>query len=366
MSWTVTKIVMGLRNLTPSEKAVANVLAYHATPDGSNAYPSMSTIAAEAGLKHRQSAQRIMARLEKKGVIEAYTKKKGGRSCPTRYRFLPEKCNSELQITGEESATGEAESATGDPLKCNPGSTKVQPYGCTKGPEGTRKEEKKSSNVSSLLPSEGRSKPTPTPSQEEVNELCAELHQIGTNANQSHPGFHGKNRVEVGKLLSTYTADELREAYAAFVKHRDDFAIQHAPKHFVEGGVHDVITPLRKRKRDRKMLEEKWRQAKIGQHRTEVIRAMLEEQEELGKHEPPDSPIRQRYDLAGRIEGASPLSRRDERAALVKLRDEAARQPEFQAALKARLDEEKFDPGSCGGTDDIILQREVEFADAFV
>ena len=89
MSWELTGAVLRLRNLTPTEKAVAHSLAYHAPKNGS-AHPSMATIALEAGLGSRRAAILVVRRLEAKGVISATTSKKGGRKNPTRYQFNSE------------------------------------------------------------------------------------------------------------------------------------------------------------------------------------------------------------------------------------------------------------------------------------
>jgi hypothetical protein len=47
----------------------------------------METIAFEAGLKNRTAAQKVVRRLEAKGLISATSSKKGGRKNPTRYQF---------------------------------------------------------------------------------------------------------------------------------------------------------------------------------------------------------------------------------------------------------------------------------------
>ena len=86
MSWELTRYVLTLRNLTPTEKAVAHCLACHAPKHGS-AYPSMETIAIESGLGNRTAAQKVVRRLEAKGVISPTTSKKGGRRNPTHYQF---------------------------------------------------------------------------------------------------------------------------------------------------------------------------------------------------------------------------------------------------------------------------------------
>jgi hypothetical protein len=85
MSYKITRLVLELNGLTPTEKAVAHCLAYHAKEDGTDSYPSMATIARESGLKDRRSAQRIVRRLEQKSVVLS-DDKSGGRFS-TRYRF---------------------------------------------------------------------------------------------------------------------------------------------------------------------------------------------------------------------------------------------------------------------------------------
>ena len=114
MSYIVTKFVLELKQLTPSEKAVAHSLAYHAHADGADAYPSMSMIAAEAGLKNRRMPERIVRRLEAKGIIAAVSPKSGGRYKSTHYRFnlensvpivFPGRCPDKLRPCRSETAS---------------------------------------------------------------------------------------------------------------------------------------------------------------------------------------------------------------------------------------------------------------------
>jgi hypothetical protein len=63
MSVRATNFVRRLRGLSPEEKAVAFVLADHDNHKGDGAYPSMKTVAQEAGLKNRETASRIAKRL---------------------------------------------------------------------------------------------------------------------------------------------------------------------------------------------------------------------------------------------------------------------------------------------------------------
>lgn len=147
MSYVFTKFVHELTGLTVAEKAVAGVLAYHANPDGRNSYPSMSTIAAKAGFKTRRHAQRVIRRLEKKGIIVAETDKSGGRSRTTRYRFNMGNSGQADALSAEESAT---ESASTEALNCDNSAPKQRSGYRTKGPERSRKENNATSQASPL------------------------------------------------------------------------------------------------------------------------------------------------------------------------------------------------------------------------
>lgn len=79
MSFQATKFVIGLTDLTPSQKAVAHVFAYHADLKDSTSYPSMERVAQESGFKSRRTARRIVRQLEKRGLLIAASAKTGGR-----------------------------------------------------------------------------------------------------------------------------------------------------------------------------------------------------------------------------------------------------------------------------------------------
>ena len=162
MSYHVTKHVLELQGLTPAEKSVLHCLAFYAHEDGTQTWPSMTRIANEAGLSCRQSAQRIVRRMENRGILVAETPKSGGRRNPTVYRFNLEYCNPPDALIEQKptnSNRGDAgaekdlhhvkcipdasESATLNPPnsgKCIPEATKVQPGGCTKGYEPEERE----------------------------------------------------------------------------------------------------------------------------------------------------------------------------------------------------------------------------------
>jgi hypothetical protein len=147
----VTAYVLQLRGLSISEKAVALVLAGHASADGSNSYPSMTTVAQEAGLGYRQTASVIAHRLEARGIVEATSERTGGRAKPTVYRF-PEapqfkfgKCNSPVAVSQPESATLTDGKCNSGVLKCNPGAPKVQSPSCTNS--SNRKENRKENSA---------------------------------------------------------------------------------------------------------------------------------------------------------------------------------------------------------------------------
>jgi Helix-turn-helix domain len=132
MSYTVTKFVLDLAGLTPSEKAVAHSLAYHAHADGAESYPSMNTIATEAGLSDRRAAQRVVRRLERKGLIVAETSKSGGRYKATHYRF-------DLGYSGPTVALYQTVTATPVARNSDPSCTKQRSYGRPKGYERSLK-----------------------------------------------------------------------------------------------------------------------------------------------------------------------------------------------------------------------------------
>jgi Helix-turn-helix domain len=79
MSFQATKFVINLRDLSPSQKAVAHAFAHHADQTGGNSFPAMETIASESGLKTRRGAQLVVRQLERMGIIIAETAKTGGR-----------------------------------------------------------------------------------------------------------------------------------------------------------------------------------------------------------------------------------------------------------------------------------------------
>jgi len=70
--------------LTRTEMLVAHAFAYHAHEPGRVSRPGMQTVANEALLKHRQTAQANTRKLEEKGFLISPDKKKGGRT-PTSY-----------------------------------------------------------------------------------------------------------------------------------------------------------------------------------------------------------------------------------------------------------------------------------------
>jgi hypothetical protein len=119
MSWELTKYVLSRRDLDPTERAVAHCLAFHAPRNG-YAYPSMTTIAEESGLADRQSAQRVVRRLEKKGVVYAVGSKRGGRNNPTRYQFDSKKSIPPDAVSKAKCIPEESESASLETLKSIP------------------------------------------------------------------------------------------------------------------------------------------------------------------------------------------------------------------------------------------------------
>ena len=82
--------VRNLRGLSPQEKSVAAMIASHADYQNCECRASMTTLAAESGLKNRETASRIAKRLEiDYGIIKAVGGHSGGKT-PTVYTFTME------------------------------------------------------------------------------------------------------------------------------------------------------------------------------------------------------------------------------------------------------------------------------------
>jgi hypothetical protein len=78
------KFVQNLRGLLPQEKAVALNMAVHASFKECEADMSMTTLAHESGLKNRETASRIVKKLETVyGIIQAVGNHSGGRTSTT-------------------------------------------------------------------------------------------------------------------------------------------------------------------------------------------------------------------------------------------------------------------------------------------
>jgi hypothetical protein len=105
MSVRATNFVRRLRGLSPEEKAVAFVLADHDSHKGDGSYPSMKTVAMEAGLKNRETASRITKRLVQKKIFlsDEPSKREQGRPTVYRLNYSLETCDS--PVTGEHPRT---------------------------------------------------------------------------------------------------------------------------------------------------------------------------------------------------------------------------------------------------------------------
>lgn len=106
MSIRATNFVRRLRGLSVSEKSVAFVFADHDNHKGGGAYPSMETVAEEAGLRSRETAYRITQRLVERNVLISGNpdRKRRGRT-PTVYHFNFNRPNCDCRITVQNGAT---------------------------------------------------------------------------------------------------------------------------------------------------------------------------------------------------------------------------------------------------------------------
>lgn len=93
MNIKAAKRVQNRRDLSLAEKAVAYAMAVHASYEQAEANMSMTLLAAESGLKNRETASRIVERLEAKRIIAPVSGRhsKGGRGQTTTFVFILEK-----------------------------------------------------------------------------------------------------------------------------------------------------------------------------------------------------------------------------------------------------------------------------------
>ncbi len=108
MSIRATNFVRGLRGLSPTQKAVAFVLADHDDHRGGGCFASMQTVAEEAGLQHRETASRITKEIMDYGIVRADNPSKGRK--PTVYRFNYDLANRDVRVTVENPPTVTPES----------------------------------------------------------------------------------------------------------------------------------------------------------------------------------------------------------------------------------------------------------------
>lgn len=77
MNIRAAKFVQNLRGLSLSERSVATQMAIHADYKDAIAHMSMTTLAAEASLKHRETASRVVTRLVACGIIGSHSEEWG-------------------------------------------------------------------------------------------------------------------------------------------------------------------------------------------------------------------------------------------------------------------------------------------------
>lgn len=76
--YELLRLVWGLDSIPRNQRRVLEILAIHANTDGTQARPSIATIAKAAGWKDRRSTRRVLVALERAGLIEAVANRRGG------------------------------------------------------------------------------------------------------------------------------------------------------------------------------------------------------------------------------------------------------------------------------------------------
>ncbi len=142
MSIRATNFVRRVRGLTPTEKLVAFVLADHDNHKGRGSYVSMTTVALEAGLKHRQTASSIVKRLLARGVVLTDRVSRGRVTTVYHFNYALTDCNPPVAVNRDSPVTANCHSTiavTPTPTATldasNRNSTVVQPQlpSCRKG-----------------------------------------------------------------------------------------------------------------------------------------------------------------------------------------------------------------------------------------
>jgi hypothetical protein len=82
----IGKVLRGVRGIVPAQKLILVVLADYARAPGGESWPSVATIAWEAGINRRQVSDHL-ARLCESGWLQIVGSNRGGRKQTTRYKL---------------------------------------------------------------------------------------------------------------------------------------------------------------------------------------------------------------------------------------------------------------------------------------
>jgi len=82
----IDRVLRGVRGVTPVEKLIIVILADYARAPGGMSWPSVGTVAWEAGIAHRYASE-MLAKLRASGWIEVVGSTRGGRGKSTCYRL---------------------------------------------------------------------------------------------------------------------------------------------------------------------------------------------------------------------------------------------------------------------------------------
>jgi hypothetical protein len=111
MSIRATNFVRRLRGLSPSEKAVAFVLADHENHKTGEITASMTTVAAESGIRNRETTSRLTKGLVARKILTTDNPSKGGKPTVYRIDYNWSNCDSPVTVETPGTVTG---TMTGD------------------------------------------------------------------------------------------------------------------------------------------------------------------------------------------------------------------------------------------------------------
>lgn len=242
MNIKAAKFVQNLRGLKPSEKAVALNIAVHADVKNCEATMSMKTLADESGLRKRETASRIVKKLETiYGVIQAVGSRSGGKR-PTKYTFtFAVNRDSGITVIGQANRDSD-EGADGVNRDFGVGSIVTQNAPTVTGEshegfKGLKEKKEKEQSLANSAPAHSSFKSTAA-GRKYAKDLVDEIKKVAMSVSDGKAVFYGKHRQAIEAVILEYNPD--RADVLAAVRARvldmngDSFRLSHCGSELAE------------------------------------------------------------------------------------------------------------------------------------